>query len=133
MWPSFWSLITIATLVNYACKSFIKVTPGFHLRSNMFFIQEQTLACKHVFLVKDKNVALHNLLLIDFEKCHCIISYCFFWEDMQAFTSSLVPNTSKQIKALGLHPCAFIFFSVFGTCDETLVFLLDILYYLTYS
>ena len=24
---------------SYTCKSFIKLTPGFHLRSNMFFIQ----------------------------------------------------------------------------------------------
>lgn len=104
-------------------KSFFKLTPGFHLRSNMFLIQEQTLACKYVLLVKGENVALHNLSLINFENtCHCIISYCFFC------TSSLVPNTLKQIKALGLCPCAFIFFPLFGTCDEAGVFLLDILY-----
>ena len=65
---------------SYTCKlhleSFFKLTPGSHLKSNMFFIQEHTVGCKHVLLVTGKNVALHNLSLINFEKtCHCIISY----------------------------------------------------------
>ena len=34
--------------------------------------------------------------------------------------SSRVPNTSKQMKALGLRPRAFICFSVFGTRDKAL-------------
>ena len=34
--------------------------------------------------------------------------------------SSRVPNTEKQMKALGLRPRAFICFSVFGTRDEAL-------------
>ena len=41
--------------------------------------------------------------------------------------SSEVPNTSKQLKALGLRPRAFISFSVFGTPDETLALVFDIL------
>ena len=35
--------------------------------------------------------------------------------------------SSKQMKALGLRPCAFICFSVFGTHDEALALVFDIL------
>ena len=34
----------------------------------------------------------------------------------------------ETIKALGLRPRAFIYFSVFGTPDETLAFVFDILH-----
>ena len=42
--------------------------------------------------------------------------------------SSRVPNSSnKQMKTLGLRPRAFICFLVFGTSDEALDLVLDIL------
>ena len=46
----------------------------------------------------------------------------------RASASSRVPNTSKQMKALGLRPRAFICFSVFGTRDEALALVFDILH-----
>ena len=41
-------------------------------------------------------------------------------------SSRRVPNTSKQMKALGVRPRACICFSVFGTRDEALALTLDI-------
>ena len=41
--------------------------------------------------------------------------------------SSRVPNTSKQMKAVGLRPRVFICSEVFGTRDEALALVFDIL------
>ena len=40
-------------------------------------------------------------------------------------SSRRVPNISKQMKALGVRPRAYIYFSVFGTRDEALALILD--------
>ena len=44
-----------------------------------------------------------------------------------ASVSSGVPNTEKQMKARGRRPSAFICFEVFGTRDEALALVFDIL------
>ena len=59
------------------------------------------------------------------EKYHCIISYCFIWEDklkkLGLRASSSVPNTSKQ------PALCFYLFSVFATRHEELTLVFDIL------
>ena len=81
---------------------------------------------------KVKYLTLHNFLLFQsFAKIyHCIISYCFIWEAISKTRASCFIRGSKHletIKALGLRPRAFITFSVFGTPDETLALVFDIL------
>ena len=63
-------------------------------------------------------MSLHNFLIVSFEKT------C---QKLGLRASSRVPNTSKQMKELGLRPRAFICFSVFGTRDEALALVFDIL------
>ena len=70
-----------------------ETAPVFHLRWNMFSIWDQTF------------------LIVSFEKTS---------QKLGLRASSRVPNTSKQMNALGLWPRAFICFSVFGTRDEAL-------------
>ena len=71
-------------------------------------------------------------LIVSFAKtCHCIISYCFIWEAISKTRASCFIRGSKlleTIKALGLRPRAFITLSVFGTPDETLALVFDILH-----
>ena len=58
---------------------------------------------------------------------HCIFFIVSFEKSSQKLVlpvSSGVPNTSQQQK----HPAAFICFSVFGTLDETLALVFDILH-----
>ena len=95
------------------CKSFIKLTPGFHLRSNMFFIQEQTLQCKYVLLV---NVVLHNLSLVNFEKsCHCIILLLFLLRRHAGFVLHHWFQTPQNRKK---HLAYVLVLSSFSQCLE---------------
>ena len=71
--------------------------------------------------------------VVSFEKTwHCIISYCFILEGMSKTRASCFITGSKHLqtikKALDLRPRAFIFFSVFGTRDEALALVFDILH-----
>ena len=63
-------------------------------------------------------MSLHKFLIVSFEKTG---------QKLGLRASSRVPNTSKQMKALDLRPRAFICFSVFGTRDEALALVFDIL------
>ena len=61
---------------------------------------------------------------------HCISFYCIVSEITSKTRASGFIRGSKhleRIKALGLRPRAFICFSVFGTPDETLALVFDIL------
>ena len=62
---------------------------------------------------------------------HWINLYCFIWEVISKTRASCFIRGSKHletIKELGLWPRAFICFSVFGTPDETLALVFDILH-----
>ena len=68
------------------------------------------------------------------KKYHCIFFYCFVWEVIsKTRASSLIRGSEhlETIKARGRRPSAFIYFSVFGTPDETLVLVFDILHEFT--
>ena len=59
--------------------------------------------------------------------CHYIISFEETCQKLGLRAASRVPNTSKQMKARGRRPRAFICFSVFGTRDEAVALVFDIL------
>ena len=65
---------------------------------------------------------------------HCIFFYCFVWEVISKTRASSFIRGSEHletIKARGRRPSAFIYFSVFGTPDETLALVFDILHEFT--
>ena len=87
-------------------------------------------AYKRVLLEKGKYLTRHNFLLFCLQK-HVtakfpIVSFEKNWWKTGASCFMRGSKHLETIKALGLRPRAFITFSVFGTPDETLALVFDI-------